>query len=476
MQYQENTKHEVSGFSLAPVRVLSLGLAVAVGLWTAWFALHLPGLNLPPAGMGPAVIIAWIVFATLGARMARPGLSGAILAGLVTAAVSLMALGSILVEQPDPAAYTEGQAALRPTAALIAAGFLIVGGIIGAAGAFLARVAKSEIDLPTIGIDPWPARLAWVVMVSYIPLILLGGLVTSSESGMAVRGWPDTFGANMFLYPISLMSQPRIFLEHSHRLFGSLAGLATLLLWLVIMFGPGTRRKFGIWTTALLIAVSLQGVLGGQRVVLNNTALAALHGAFGQVVLAYAAVLALWMSPSYRRVRELKGGIATRTLRVFTTGALHISFLQLVLGAMYRHMRRGDSPGSFHVLLTHMVVAFGVVTFAILAGSILLRFAREHRTQLEGVAGRLRATGIALFVLISVQFLLGWIALIAVMMSASRGEVPTADQLAEAVPVPWGELIVVTAHQANGAAFLVLAMLAWGWGRRLHKAAHGRAR
>ncbi len=476
MQYQENTKHEVSGFSLAPIRVLSLGLGVAVGLWVAWFALHLPGLNLPPAVMGPAVLIAWIVLATLGARITRPGLSGAILAGLVTATVSLMALGSVLVEQPDPAAYTEGHAALRPAAALIAGGFLIFGGMIGAAGAFLAQATKSEIDLPTIGIDPWPSRLAWVVMVSYIPLILLGGLVTSSESGMAVRGWPDTFGANMFLYPISLMSQPRIFLEHAHRLFGSLAGLATVLLWLVVMFGPETRRKFGIWTTALLIAVILQGVLGGQRVVLNNTALAALHGAFGQVVLAYAAVLALWMSPSYRSVRVLEGSIATRSLRVFTTGALHISFLQLVLGAMYRHMRRGDSPGSFHVLLTHMLVAFGVVIFVVLAGSILLRFAREHRAQLEGVAGRLRATGIALFVLISVQFLLGWTALIAVMMSASRGKVPTADQLAEAVPVPWGELIVVTAHQANGAAFLVLAMLAWGWGRRLHKAAHGRAR
>ncbi|VAX42130.1 hypothetical protein MNBD_PLANCTO03-2355, partial [hydrothermal vent metagenome] len=393
MKYQEKTKHALSGFSLAPVRVFLLGLGVTVGLWTVWFSLHLPGLNLPPAVMGPAVLIVWVVLATLGARMVRPGLGGAILAGLVTAAISLMALGSVLVEQPDPAAYTEGQAALRPAAVLLAGGFLIAGGIIGAMGAFFGKVTKSQVLLPTIGIDPWPARLAWVVMVSYIPLILLGGLVTSSESGMAVRGWPDTFGANMFLYPVSLMSQPRIFLEHSHRLFGSLAGLATLLLWLVVILGPETRKKFGIWTTALLLAVILQGILGGQRVVLNSPVLAALHGAFGQVVLAYAAVLALWMSPSYRGLQLLEGEIATRSVRVFTTGALHISIVQLVLGAMYRHLRRGESPGSFHILLTHMVFAFGVVIFAVLAGSVLLRFTREHRDLLPSVAGRIRATG-----------------------------------------------------------------------------------
>ncbi len=471
MQYQEYTKHVVSGFTLAPVRVLSLGLGIAVGLWTAWFMLPLPGLNLPPVVMGPVVLVTWLLLASLGARMARPGLGGAIFAGVLTAAVSLMALGSVLVEQPDPAAYTEGHTALQPAAFLLAAGFLLFGGMIGAAGAFLGRATKSEISLPTIGDDPWPARLAWVVMVSYIPLILLGGLVTSSESGMAVRGWPDTFGANMFLYPISLMSQPRIFLEHAHRLFGSLAGLATLLLWIVVMFGPDTRKKFGVWTTALLLAVILQGVLGGQRVVLNSPVLAALHGAFGQVVLAYAAVVALWMSPSYRSLRSLEGGTPTRAVRVCTTGALHISFFQLLLGAMYRHLRRGDTPGSFHILLTHMVVAFGVVTFAILAGSVLVRFVREHRGQLQGVAGRIRATGIAVFVLVGVQFMLGWGAMVAVIMSAKRGEVPTADQLEEAASVPIGELLIGTAHQANGAAFLVVAMLAWGWGRQLHKAA-----
>lgn len=473
MQNQAKTKCDSPGFSLRPTRVLSLGLGVAVGLWAAWFALNLPGLHLPPTVVGPVVLLAWLVLAVLGARISRPGLIGAVLAGLVTATVSLMALGSVLVVQPDPAAYTEGQAALRPAAVLLSAGFLLSGAVIGAAGAFLARVSRPEPSLPALGLDPWPSRLAWVVVVAYIPLILLGGLVTSTESGMAVRGWPDTFGANMFLYPVSLMSQPRIFLEHSHRLFGTLAGLATLLFWLVVMFSPESRRRFAVWTTPLLIAVCLQGYLGGQRVILNNEYLAALHGAFGQVVLAYAAVLALWMSPAYRGVPRLEGRINTRPLRVLTTAALHISLLQLVLGAMYRHLRRGDSPGSVHVLLTHIVVSFAVITLAILAGSVLLRFTRDHRSQLTGVFGPVRATGRAMHALVSLQFLLGWAALLVVMTGQPREGVPTADQLADAAPVPVSEALVTTAHQANGTAYLVVAMLVWAWGRRLHKAAGG---
>lgn len=472
MQFQAKAKYDAGGFNLAPIKVLSLGLGVAVGLWAVWFVLNLPGLDLAPGFVGPAVLFAWLVLATVGARLSRPALAGGTLAGIFTGAVSLLALGSVLVEQPDPAAYLDGQAPLRPAAALLTIGFLGLGAAIGALGCVLAGVARPKPDLPIVGPDPWPSRLAWVVVASYIPLIVLGGLVTSAEAGMAVRGWPDTFGANMFLYPVSLMSQPRIFLEHSHRLFGTLAGLATITLWLTVMIHPDTRRRFGLWATPLFLAICLQGYLGGQRVVLNSPYLAALHGAFGQVVLAYGAVLALWMSPAYRAVRSLPSGINTRSLRIFTTGALHISILQLVLGAMFRHLRRGDSTGATHVLLTHIVVSLGVVTFAVLAGSVLLRFARVHREELRGVAGRVRATGIAMLALVAMQFCLGWVALI-VVLGADRGEVPTADQLAHATPVPLEEMLAATAHQLNGAAYLVVAMLGWAWGRRIHRAAGG---
>lgn len=472
MRHQSESKYDDQGVNLDSNRVLSLGLGVGVGVWIVWFALHLPGLHLVPALVGPVVILAWVALASLGARWARPGLLGSVLAGLLTSGVSLMAFGSLIVQQPDPSAYAEGEAPLRPAAALLVLGFLVFGAAVGAAGAAIARATKPVPPLaPTPAGDPWLSRLAAVVACSYVPLVVLGGLVTSSESGMAVKGWPDTFGANMFLYPISLMSQPRIFLEHSHRLFGSLAGLATFLLFLRVMLDPAARRQFGVWTTPLFLAVCVQGYLGGQRVVLNNDYLGAIHGAFGQAVLAYAAVLALWMSPGYRSIRSLPGDIVTRPLRMFTTGALHISLMQLLLGALYRHLRRGDNPGAFHVVLTHMVLSFAVVVFAILAGSVLLRFARVHRDQLAGVAGRVRANGIALHALVGLQFVLGWVAFLVIMTGDKRGDVPTADQLGTAQAVPLPELLVGTAHQLNGAAYLVAAMLAWAWGRQIHKAA-----
>ena len=67
-------------------------------------------------------------------------------------------------------------------------------------------------------------------VVAVAPLLFVGGLVTSTNSGMAVPDWPNTFGSNMFLYPLGPRAQPDVYLEHSHRLFGTLVGLATLKL------------------------------------------------------------------------------------------------------------------------------------------------------------------------------------------------------------------------------------------------------
>ncbi len=50
---------------------------------------------------------------------------------------------------------------------------------------------------------PWLHRLAVLTAVTTFILICMGGLVTSTNSGLAVPDWPTTFGYNMFLYPLS---------------------------------------------------------------------------------------------------------------------------------------------------------------------------------------------------------------------------------------------------------------------------------
>ncbi len=49
----------------------------------------------------------------------------------------------------------------------------------------------------------WLYGLAVLTAVMTFILICMGGLVTSTDSGLAVPDWPTTFGYNMFLYPLS---------------------------------------------------------------------------------------------------------------------------------------------------------------------------------------------------------------------------------------------------------------------------------
>ena len=49
----------------------------------------------------------------------------------------------------------------------------------------------------------WLHRVAVLTAVMTFILICMGGLVTSTDSGLAVPDWPTTFGYNMFLYPLS---------------------------------------------------------------------------------------------------------------------------------------------------------------------------------------------------------------------------------------------------------------------------------
>src|SRR5215475_13377550 len=60
-------------------------------------------------------------------------------------------------------------------------------------------------------------------------LIFVGGLVTSTESGLSVPDWPTTYGWNMFTFPYSKWVGG-IFFEHGHRLLASFVGCLTVVL------------------------------------------------------------------------------------------------------------------------------------------------------------------------------------------------------------------------------------------------------
>src|SRR6266704_162975 len=136
------------------------------------------------------------------------------------------------------------------------------------------RIGSSIIP-HTSSFSAWPHRLAVILACATLPLLFIGGLVTSKGAGLAVPDWPTTFGYNMFLYPWSKMVG-NILYEHSHRLIGSAVGLLTIALALVLW-----RKESRPWLRWLgvvaLGAVIAQGVLGGLRVVFLQQTLAIIH-------------------------------------------------------------------------------------------------------------------------------------------------------------------------------------------------------
>ena len=186
---------------------------------------------------------------------------------------------------------------------------------------------------------PWPHRVALTTAGATFLLILAGGVVTTTGAGMAVPDWPTTFGYNMFLYPWAKMTGG-IFYEHSHRLIGSVVGLLTLAL--AIVLWRVEQRRWVRWLgTAALLAVIVQGVLGGLRVILNTEQLALLHGVLAHAFLGLAASLALFTSRAWRTQPTPLPDMVAARLRSWTLFVTAATYLQIVLGAVVTHTDTG---------------------------------------------------------------------------------------------------------------------------------------
>lgn len=172
-------------------------------------------------------------------------------------------------------------------------------------------------------------RLAVLTAAATGVLIVFGGLVTNTGAALAVPDWPTTFGHNMFLFPPSGMVGG-VFYEHSHRLLGALVGLLTVGLAVTLWRGGGRLRALGI---AAVVAVILQGVIGGLRVVLTADALAIVHGPFAQAFFAFVVALALLTSARMAEPAPAVDG-ATRALTVVTAALVYV---QIVFGALLTH-------------------------------------------------------------------------------------------------------------------------------------------
>lgn len=432
--------------------ILTCGFGASVGLWALWFITHLPWLRLSePVSLGILLGYWLLAAAVIGASVGRTqALRVGILSGVVTGLVGLLILGSKLSEVPASGTGEAGD--LRPAAALIVAGFVVLGGVIGAIGGLAGAIVRGSAtgfaverggwDGETAA-SAWSRRFAWVTAAGMVPLLLIGGLVTSTDAGMSVPDWPNTFGTNMFLYPLGPRAAPDVFLEHSHRLFGTLVGLSAIVL-MVQVFVSDSRRWVRNWAVGLLLLVIAQGILGGMRVrigtmlAIENTGTfdrwyAFAHGVLGQIVFAWGIALAAFLSASFREPLS-EWPEAGRRIRAFATGAMHATILQLVFGAMYRHTR------STHPLWAHAAFALIVLVMATMAGFLTQRLTGSSRLERN-----LRRAGGVLAAIVVLQFTLGWVAFVA----GGRQHDPETI----------GQALLRSSHQFNGA--LLLAVVTW---------------
>lgn len=220
--------------------------------------------------------------------------------------------------------------------------------------------------------SPWPHRLARLLCLLTFPLIWVGGLITTTDAGMAVPDWPGTYGYNLLLYPWQtwFFGPWDLFIEHGHRLLASFIGLLTIVVLVVVYRTESTTRAKRLAALALLL-VCFQGVLGGLRVLLNARHLALLHGATGPL---FFVVTIFLVAATRTPARERKTG------RDWLVTALPwLLYGQLVLGATLRHTPEDSDPWAFALHVQSHLTMAGVVALTAVAVAVREAFAGRRR-------------------------------------------------------------------------------------------------
>jgi cytochrome c oxidase assembly protein subunit 15 len=250
------------------------------------------------------------------------------------------------------------------------------------------------------------------VALSTAVLIFAGGLVTSTGSGLSVPDWPNTYGWNMFTFPLEKMVGGIRF-EHSHRLIASTVGFLILVLavWLWRAEPRQWVRRLGYLALA---AVITQGILGGITVLWYlPDPISIAHASLAQIVFCLTTAIALFTSRGWARTGALPPDDSMlRKLTVATTAWLYI---QILIGATMRHTGAGpaipDFPLAFgHVIPPHwdakIAIHFAHRVGALIATMLILATA-GHVFYHQGRRGELLRASMLLLVLLAAQITLG---------------------------------------------------------------------
>lgn len=286
---------------------------------------------------------------------------------------------------------------------------------------------------------PSPAlhRYAILCATATFVLIFVGGLVTSTGSALAVPDWPLAYGR---LIP-KLVGGVRF--EYGHRVVAAVVVILTLVLagWIWRAEPRGWVIKIALAAFALII---VQAILGGITVLLLlPLPIAVAHAATAQAFFCLMVAIALFTNPRFGTYRTIEANYARPRLTVLATLTTAVIYVQILVGAVMRHLGAGTAIPDFPLSLGKIVPPFFsiyvVINFAHRCGALVVSFfviwtvarvLRFHRAD-----AYLRRPAIALLVLLALQVTLG-----AFTVWSGRAVLPT------------------TAHVAVGAAVLATSL------------------
>jgi len=242
-----------------------------------------------------------------------------------------------------------------------------------------ARARREVAERERAGVGPrehqekiWLHRFAKVVAASTVLLLAAGGMVTSTDSGLAVPDWPNTYGWFMFSFPLEKMVGG-VFYEHGHRMIASAVGFLTIVLtvwtWVV------EPRRWVRWLAVIALgAVILQGVLGGITVLLLLPAPVSIgHAGLAQLFFCLTVSLALFTSRGWKTTPTPVDDPMLRRVALATT---IMAYCQIILGATMRHIEAGMAIPDFPFAFGHLVPPYwntGIaVHFAHRVGAVLV--------------------------------------------------------------------------------------------------------
>src|SRR5215469_1212718 len=268
-------------------------------------------------------------------------------------------------------------------------------------------------------------------------LIFAGGLLTSTGSALAVPDWPLSFGK---FFP---KMQGGVLYEHGHRMIAGTVALMTLAL--AIWAWRTERRRFvRNLAFAAFGLVIIQAVLGGLTVLLLlPLSIAVSHAATAQAFFCLTIALALFTNPAWRRLPVVAAAREWLRLSVLVAVTTGVIYLQILIGAVMRHMGAGLAIPDFSLAFGKLVPALeslpeqinyahrlGAIVVSIFvcwsAVEVLRFYARESL---------LRRPALGMLALLALQITLG-----ALTILSGRAVVPT------------------TAHVAIGAALLATSL------------------